>query len=211
MSVLHVIYDPLCGWCYAAEPLLQAVADAWPELPRQWHAGGLFTATRLPAAKRAMIRQADARIGQLTGQVFGAPYLEGLLADEQTVYDSLPPITAILAAQHLRADRTWAMLQAIQHAHYVQGRRVVEPAVLADLAATLGLDPAAFATAFQALAGDATARHIQQTRQLMRQVGAQGFPALVLQQGERWQRLPHEQHYGSPAGFTASLAATLAG
>lgn len=208
MSVLHVIYDPLCGWCYAAEPLLQAVRDALPELPWQMHGGGLFTATRLPAAQRAMIRQADARIGQMTGQVFGLRYLDGLLADEQTVYDSQPPITAILAAQQLRADCGWAMLQAIQHAHYVHGLRVVEPAVLTDLAAGLDLDPVAFAAAFQALTGGA-ASHIQQTRQLMQQVGAQGFPTLVLQQGAVWRRLPHADHYGSPAGFTALLAATL--
>ena len=23
-SILHYVYDPLCGWCYAAEPLVKA-------------------------------------------------------------------------------------------------------------------------------------------------------------------------------------------
>lgn len=27
-SILHYVYDPLCGWCYAATPMVEAVANA---------------------------------------------------------------------------------------------------------------------------------------------------------------------------------------
>ncbi|MGH8806624.1 MAG: hypothetical protein ACREX0_01940 [Noviherbaspirillum sp.] len=104
-AVLHTIYDPLCGWCYAAEPLLEAAAEA--SLPIEMHAGGLFSATYLPEAMREHIRHADARIGALSGQPFGV----------------------------------------------------------------------------------------------------QGFPGFVLQQGERWQTLRHERHYGQPEAFAAALSA----
>ncbi len=30
--ILHYVYDPLCGWCYAAEPLVRAAAKAGVEL-----------------------------------------------------------------------------------------------------------------------------------------------------------------------------------
>ena len=26
-TTLHYVYDPLCGWCYGAAPLLEAAAD----------------------------------------------------------------------------------------------------------------------------------------------------------------------------------------
>ena len=28
LPTLHYVYDPLCCWCYAAEPLIRAAADA---------------------------------------------------------------------------------------------------------------------------------------------------------------------------------------
>lgn len=38
---LHYFYDPLCGWCYGASPLLQAVA-ALPGVSVEMHAGGML-------------------------------------------------------------------------------------------------------------------------------------------------------------------------
>ncbi|WP_419828014.1 hypothetical protein [Sphingomonas sp.] len=76
--LLHYIYDPLCGWCYAATPMVDAAAAAGIVL--SLHGGGLWDApTRLARDKLAYIRQSDARIGALTGQWFGDEYLNGLL------------------------------------------------------------------------------------------------------------------------------------
>ncbi|MFS8609698.1 MAG: DsbA family protein, partial [Gammaproteobacteria bacterium] len=38
-AVLHYIYDPLCGWCYGAEPLAAAARDV-EGLDFRMHAGG---------------------------------------------------------------------------------------------------------------------------------------------------------------------------
>jgi len=47
-AVLHYIYDPLCGWCYGAEPLVWAASKV-DGLALQLHAGGLWPQpTRLP-------------------------------------------------------------------------------------------------------------------------------------------------------------------
>lgn len=62
---LHYIYDPLCGWCYAAESLLEAAMASGSRLYElELHAGGLFQRMHIPADKRDMIRQSDARIAQ---------------------------------------------------------------------------------------------------------------------------------------------------
>ena len=72
-TVLHYIYDPLCGWCYAAEPLIEAVALAAPgNLAIRLHGGGLLEKTHLPISKRAYIRQADAHIGRLCPDRYSA-------------------------------------------------------------------------------------------------------------------------------------------
>ena len=79
-TILHYVYDPLCGWCYAAEPLVKAAADAC--VPIVLHGGGLWDpGVHAPEAKRRSMRETDARIARLTGQLFGEAYLEGLLVD----------------------------------------------------------------------------------------------------------------------------------
>ena len=66
--ILHYVYDPLCGWCYAAEPLVEAAAAAG--VPIVLHGGGLWApAVHATNAKRRSMRETDARIGQLTGQL----------------------------------------------------------------------------------------------------------------------------------------------
>ncbi|RJG07424.1 DsbA family protein [Noviherbaspirillum cavernae] len=213
-DTLHYIYDPLCGWCYAAEPLLEQLFEALQAaapagLAVQLHGGGLFQRTQLPAATREHIRVADQRIGQLSGQPFGDAYLNGLLADPATIYDSAPTISAILAAQALRPGSGPAMLKAIQHAHYRAGRRVVEPQVLADLAASIGLEQNAFSQAYEASIGAPTHRHVAGTRQLMDRTGVRGFPSFVLQTGERLEPLRHEAYYGKPEAFALLVSERL--
>lgn len=206
-ATLHYIYDPLCGWCYGAEPLVTA-ATRVAGLDVQLHAGGLWPEpTRLPDETRRYIQQADARIAAMSGQSFGEAYLSGLLLDPAMVLESRPPIAAILAAQSLAPEKALPMLRAIQRAHYVEGRRVVEPGVLCDIAAEIGLDRAAFAAALPAAPAD---EHIGATRRLMQQVGAGGFPAFVLERGGRGSRVPHQRYASDPAAFAAWLASAIA-
>ena len=201
-AVLHYIYDPLCGWCYGAEPLV-TVATQIEGLELALHAGGLWPEpTHLPPETRRYIRQADARIASMSGQPFGEAYLEDLLLDPTMVLDSRPPIAAILVAQSLAPDKALPMLRAIQRAHYVEGRRVVKTEVLRDVAIACGLDRVSFETAL------GTARpeeHIAETQRLMQQVGAGGFPTFVLEIDGRLFGVPHQHYAGDPAGFRGWL------
>ena len=130
-AVLHYIYDPLCGWCYGAEPLVWAAAKV-DGLALRMHAGGLWPQpTRLPEHTRRYIKQADARVGQMSGQPYGEPYLNGLLFDPELVLESRPVVAAVLAAQALDATKALPMLRGIQHAHYERGQHVVRAATLA--------------------------------------------------------------------------------
>lgn len=202
---LHYIYDPLCGWCYAAAPLV-AAASALPGVELVLHGGGLFAVpTGLEAPMRQHIRAADGRIAALSGQAFGPAYLDGLLADPATVFHSDPPIAAMLAAEQLAAGQGLAMLKAIQHAHYVEGRRVVEPQVLGELAQTLGLSPTAFEAARLACPLEA---HLSETRRLMARFGIRGFPALLREEGEIMTQLAVSDFYGRPDAFAAQVRAS---
>ncbi len=195
---LHYIYDPLCGWCYAAAPLVAAV-QALPGVELVLHGGGLFAApTELAAPMRAHIRASDARIAEMSGQPFGAAYLDGLLADPATIVHSAPTIAAVLAAEQVAPGRGPAMLKAIQHAHYVDGRRVVAPEVLSDLAQSLGLPAEAFEAARRTAPVDS---HVEETRRTMATYGIRGFPAVLREQAGQITPLPLADFYGRPEAF----------
>ncbi|WP_431273340.1 DsbA family protein [Variovorax ureilyticus] len=180
-ATLHYVFDPLCGWCYAAAPLVDA-ARAIPGLKIELHGGGMMTGpNRRPVTPewRSYVIPHDRRIAELSGQPFGAGYFDGLLNDGGAMLDSTPPLTAVLAAQAV-ADRGLDMLNRVQRAHYVEGRRIAERPVLNDLAADIGLAPN-FGTAFDELTGESTHRHIAHSRQWLARAGGQGFPTFALE------------------------------
>ena len=83
--ILHYVYDPLCGWCYAAEPMVRAAGEAGISIVL--HGGGLWDpGVHATDAKRRMMRETDGRISELTGQPFGAAYLDGLLVDPASIW-----------------------------------------------------------------------------------------------------------------------------
>jgi putative protein-disulfide isomerase len=205
-AVLHYIYDPLCGWCYGAEPLVWAASKV-DGLALRMHAGGLWPQpTRLPEHMRRYIQQADARVGQMSGQPYGEPYLNGLLLDPELVLESRPVIAAVLAAQALDPGKALAMLRGIQHAHYERGQHVVREATLREVAVEIGLDPAAFGEALKNVAVD---EHVASSQELMNNVGAQGFPTFVLQIGDDWFAVPHGRFASAPGKFAEWLDAQL--
>jgi putative protein-disulfide isomerase len=200
MTTLHYIYDPLCGWCYGAAPLLKAARQV---LAVQAHGGGMMTGAnrqQVTPQLRAYVQQHDARIAQLTGQPFGPAYNDGLLHDTAAILDTEPPTAAVLAAEAI-AGRGLDMLAAAQTAHYVDGRRIAERATLIEIAGEIGLDAAAFAVEYDSQLGDAVHRHIQTTRRLMAQVGARGFPSFVLETDGALHSIDLAAYLGNPQAF----------
>jgi putative protein-disulfide isomerase len=200
MTTLHYIHDPLCGWCYAAAPLVKAAREV---LPLVLHGGGLMTGARRQQVNpglRDYVMPHDRRIAELSGQPFGEAYTDGLLRDTGAVFDSEPPITALLAADALQGKGA-DLLARIQTAHYVEGRRVADAAVLAELAGEVGLRRDDFVPAFQRLQGEPTREHIAASRALLARAGGGGFPTLLLERDGRLERLDAQAWYGRPSDW----------
>jgi putative protein-disulfide isomerase len=197
---LHYIHDPLCGWCYAAAPLVKAAREV---LPVRWHAGGMMAGPRrqpVSEGLRSYVLPHDRRIAQLTGQPFGEAYADGLLRDTTAVLDSEPPIAAMLAAEAL-AGRGLDLLARLQQAHYLEGRRIADRPVLEEMAASIGLDRAEFTEALGD-EGETVQSHIAQTRALMQRLGVAGFPSFALERDGRWSPVEAGEFLGRPAEFS---------
>jgi putative protein-disulfide isomerase len=208
--ILHYIFDPLCGWCYAAAPLVE-VARSVAGVDVRFHAGGMMTGPNVrPITRewRAHVMPHDLRIAKLTGQVFGDAYLDGLLNDLGAVMDSEPPTTAILAAEAL-GGRGLDMLSRLQRAHYVEGRRIADPAVLTEMAIDIGMNGQSFTAFFGNVSGEATQYHIESSRHLLEQVGGKGFPTFVIERGRQRETLSTGSWLGQPEAWREYLVGRL--
>ncbi len=204
---LHYIYDPLCGWCYAAAPLIQAAAEL-ANSQIMLHAGGLWVNERrqpLGKALRDYVKPHDDRIYALTGQVFGERYFNELLLNESLVLDSEPLIQAILALEQMGGNPL-VMLQRIQQTHYRDGIWTGSGDIQAALAAEQGISAADFESAKQRVN---VAAHMHASRELMDKFNVSGYPALVLLDEQRRQLIPLAQYYGQVDAFKSYLLSLI--
>jgi putative protein-disulfide isomerase len=196
---LHYIFDPLCGWCYAAAPLV-AAATSIPDLTVVPHAGGMMIGTNrreITPQWRDYVMPHDKRIAQMTGQVFGGGYYEGLLRNNGAVLDSEPPTTAILAAEQI-AGKGLALLSALQIAHYVEGKVIADAVTISEAAQHIGLDSHAFQQALTTLSGAPTMAHIAQSRQLLSELNGHGFPTFAIEKDGQFMQIDTGSWLGKP-------------
>ena len=203
--ILHYIYDPLCGWCYGAKPLVQVAQTVLPVIA---HGGGMMTGAnrqKVSPQLRNYVMPHDRRIAEYSGQPFGDAYFEGLLRDHSAVFDSAPPIAAVLAAEQT-GGRGLELLGRVQSAHYVEGRRIADESVLFELAHGMGLDRQVFESAFSAADTDG---HIRNSRALLAKVGGQGFPTLALEHDDQFTLIDIGPWLGKPQAFAQWLSQSL--
>lgn len=193
------LFDPLCGWCYGAAPMiarLQAEAD----IDLTTVPSGLFAEDgAFPAsdAFAAHAWSADQRIAAMTGQVFSEAYRRDVLGNRAARIDSGPATLALAAVRLTEPDREWQALKAIQAARYVDGLDNGDAATVGRILADAGFaaavlryrDPdAALLSAYRVM--------IEEGRSAMRRFAIRGVPALILGQGPAARPLGAEYLFG---------------
>jgi putative protein-disulfide isomerase len=201
------LFDPLCGWCYGASPVLERIAGdagfALDLLPVGLFAGD--GARPMEPGFAAYAWSNDQRIARLTGQPFSEAYRRQILADTTRPFDSGP---ATLALAAVPPERGLEALRAIQAARYVEGRDTTDTDVLAAVLAALGMEEAALRLRApdEALIGACRGR-MAEGRAAMRRFGITGVPALLAGSGDARRAVPANGLFGDADGLIASLRA----
>ena len=179
---MKLIYvgDPLCSWCYGFGPQLEALLQSRPELQLAIVLGGLraYETDPMPAARKAEIGSYWSRVHDVTGASFTMLGNHAAMDRDDFVYDTEPPCRAVVTARTLDTTRALPLYHAIQSAFYREGRDVTSSTVLADIAADVGFERAAFAAA---LDSDAMRAATRQDFEKAAGWGIRGFPALVIE------------------------------
>ena len=198
-TAVTYLFDPLCGWCYGASPVVQQLgqqASIQLELaPSGLFAGGGRT---MDAAFEDFAWSNDQRIAKLTGQRFTEDYRRQVLGHLGSRFDSTTATLALTAVSLSEPQRELEALRALQEARYVQGLDTCDMSVVEKLLRDLGLAAAADrldASDAELLA--ANAARIQKARGLMQTFGAQGVPALVVSDDKGSRLLSGNALYGN--------------
>ncbi|MDL5201868.1 DsbA family protein [Streptomyces sp. ALI-76-A] len=181
MRLVHV-FDAYCGWSHGFAPVLAEVVRRHPGLDMEVVSGGLFTgARRTPIREFGYVQGANAEISERTGAEFGPGYAR-LIEDGSFVMDSEAAARGVAALRQAAPHRIVELTAALQHAFYVDGLSLSDPATYRVLAETAGLDPDALVRAFTAPETAAAARD---DFARAAGLGVRGFPTLLAVAGGR--------------------------
>lgn len=198
-ATVTYLFDPLCGWCYGASPVIKQLGQQTSlqlELaPTGLFAGGVRT---MDAAFADYAWSNDLRIAKLTGQRFTEAYRSKVLGRHGSRFDSATATLALTAVALTEPQRELETLKALQEARYVRGQDTSDGSVVEKLLCDQGLVAAAdrLATADAELLA-ANAARIQKARGLMQTFGAQGVPGLVVSDDKGSRLLSGNALYGS--------------
>lgn len=177
-SILWYFADPMCSWCWGFSPVIETLRrDYRARMKIALVLGGLRPGETTPMTTtgREEILHHWRAVQARTGQPFR---FDGALP-EGFVYDTEPACRAVVTVGGIDPTRIFPMFKAIQTAFYAEGRDVTQSAVLAVLAAGLGVDAETFLREFDSATARAhTLAHFRQARQ----AGVRSFPTLIVQQ-----------------------------
>ena len=181
--VVTYLFDPLCGWCYGASPVIQRLGQQ-SDIQLELAPTGLFAGSGGRAMDAAFADYAwsnDQRIEKLTGQRFTADYQRKVLGKPGSRFDSTAATLSLTAVSMSEPQRELETLKALQEARYVHALDTSAAPVVVSLLRDLGLGIAADRlAALDAGLVAANAVRIHKAQGLMQRFGAQGVPTLVV-------------------------------
>lgn len=207
--VLYFAVDPLCGWTYAAGPLMK-VSLLVSELDVQVHCGGMLVENNRKAITpkwEQYVEPHDAFIAKVSGQHFSTEYQENILRNYSVTLDSDPASTAILIAKSCGLSPVEALIQ-LQTAYYSEGMNISAYDVVAELSLILGIDKKTFKRAYQQQQ-PLMKQHYQDTHLLLQKIKGQGWPSAALDINGEIVPLKLSQFYGDEKDWLLYLTEKL--
>lgn len=195
MVKVHYFFDPMCGWCYGASSLIEALNDS-SDFELIYHPGGMMRRQAIDPSFRQHILRSDEMIAEKTGAVFGDAYKDRVLSKQELVFDSYLATRAILVAEEMGLN-PFSMLKAVQATHYQEGGHIEVLDTLKALAVQQGLDESVWIEKMQQ-AETTVSDAIVETQKLMGQLQVNGYPTLIVESKGKMVRLPHSSFYQQP-------------
>lgn len=177
----------MCSWCWGFRPAWTKIKANLPEqVELKYLLGGLAPDSDepMPVSMQTDIAGYWRRIQEhIPGTQFNFDFWDKCEPRRSTY----PACRAVIAARIQKPEVELEMINKIQYAYYMDARNPSNDSTLIAIAGTLGLNEEQFATDLNA---PETQQQLESEMMLGRQIGAQGFPCLVLVNDKQAQCLP---------------------
>ena len=207
-TILTYLFDPLCGWCYGASPVIQKLGQQ-SNLTLELAPTGLFAGSNGRVMDAAFAEYAwanDVRIEKLTGQRFTEEYRTQVLGKHGSRFESEMVTQALTAVSMTEPRRELDALKVLQEARYVYAQDITTTTVVEQLLRDMGL----VAAATKLATGDAELRlatdaRIRRAQQLLQTDGITGVPNLVVTKAGESRLLRGDALFGGIEKFLDAL------
>jgi putative protein-disulfide isomerase len=182
---LYYVYDALCGWCFGFAPVIEKVSEKYKaDMRFEVLSGGMVTGPRIgPIAEMATyIKKASPRVTEVSGQVFGDAFLNGVLNSRTYISNSVPPAIAFGILKESQPEQAITFMHAIQNLLFKEGKDLNELETYLPLASQAGIPEKEFRKKF---ADPVYTSKAEQEFQIVQNWGISGFPAVVLEKDDK--------------------------
>jgi len=191
--ILYYVHDPMCSWCWGFRSTWTEIKTKLPDsIEVKYLLGGLAPDSNepMPEQMQSDIAGYWRRIQQhIPGTQFNFDFWDKCEPRRSTY----PACRAVISARKQNPDVEVEMIEKIQYAYYMDAKNPSDDSTLVDIAGSLGLDKKQFSSDLNAAE---TQQQLESEMVLGRQLGAQGFPSMVLVKGNQAQYLPLDYNSG---------------
>jgi len=182
MSTLFYIHDPMCSWCWgfsATWHKLQRILP--PNIRVKYLLGGLAVDSDalMPISMQSSIKQTWRNIQE---EIPGTEFNFEFWAKNSPRRSTYPACRAVIAARIQSEDFAEKIIEAIQHAYYLNAANPSNNAILIEIAKNMALDINKFK---QDLSSPQTQSQLDNEINKSIELGAQGFPSLILKKNNK--------------------------
>jgi len=129
-SVLYVVVDPMCSWCWGFSPVIEQIRSTFTDTYEiSLVVGGLRTKGDMvwDDTAKGYLRTHWEDVGKRTGQTFDTTLLEKSYFE----YDTYPACKAVVTVRELLGEEAaFTYLHTIQHAFYAHGIDITKTRLL---------------------------------------------------------------------------------
>jgi len=185
--LLYYVHDPMCSWCWGFSPTWKKICSALAkDTEIKYLLGGLAPDSNEPMPE-AMQQEIAGYWKKIQQHIPGTEFNFEFWSKCQARRSTYPACRAVIAARKQNPEIELKMIEAIQKAYYLNAQNPSDDATLITLADSLELNAQQFSDDLNAIE---TQQQLEKEIIFGRNIGAQGFPSLVLETGGQYQRLP---------------------
>tara|TARA_R110001583_G_scaffold26533_7_gene95531 strand:+ start:6947 stop:7549 length:603 start_codon:yes stop_codon:yes gene_type:complete len=196
-SELYFIYDSHCPWSYAATPLVVALDEAFPEMGiHAWHCANYDGGNSVGFNTiKSVEKESD------------VPFSQEYVRFADSPKNSIISANLLAWISTKQSDKLLTVLQALQHAHFVEGNSLGKKIDFTELAEDLKLS-IPNKVFKEELSKDAM-YVLSDINDLQGFMGTVSFPALLLVHNDNAVLLNHAQYIGDPESIIADVQKQL--